>query len=460
MPHLHLIGAGGIGVSAIGRYYQNLGWTVSGSDSSESEITRDLVREGFDIRIGHRPENLPENTDLLVHTEGIFIAQTGVSHGGASRVNPELALAQERGIQIRSYPQALGDITNGELQIAVTGSHGKSSTTSLLGVMLAGSTIGGSTLVGTKLAQFGGKNLRIDNRSHWFAIEACEYKRHFLEYTPYVAIITNIDVDHLDYYRDEADYLSAFVSMVERTRHAVVLSRLDQGCIDLYDAVSPEVRNRLKWYWVDMEGFLEVGTERKIDIPHLQLQVPGEHLRLDANLAYVVGHIMGIPEGERITGLEGYGGSWRRSEIVGTTPNGNIVMSDYGHHPSELKPTFEAIKSRYPDRKLVAIFQPHQAARTRALLDEFATSFENVDEVIIPNIYLSRDTDEDIAFMTADRLVETIRPHQKNVRNAGSISHAVELVRAMDAVDVEKYVFLIQGAGNVDEIRYSIPYRN
>lgn len=459
MPHLHLIGAGGIGVSAIGRYYQHLGWTVSGSDSSESEITRDLVREGFDIHIGHRVENLPEPTNLLVHTEGIFIAATGVSHGSASRTNVELDLAKERGVKIRSYPQALADITNGTRQIAIAGSHGKSSTTSLLGVMLANSEIGGSTIVGTKLSQFGGTNIRIDGRSDWFAIEACEYKRHFLEYTPYVTVITNIDIDHLDYYKDEDDYLSAFVSLIEQTRHAVVLSQLDAGCLKLYNTVPVAVRNRLRWHWVNMNESYEAGSDRIIFIPHLSLKVPGEHLRLDANLAYTVGGIVGIPENERVSGLEGYGGSWRRSEIVGTTIHGNIVMSDYGHHPTELKPTFEAIKNRYPERELVVLFQPHQAARTRALLGDFATSFGNADLVLIPDIYLSRDTEADIAYMTTDRLVDAIRPHQKNVRNTGGIPNAVSEALRLDALNREKYVFLIQGAGSIDEIRYAFPLK-
>lgn len=273
--------------------------------------------------------------------------------------------------------------------------------------MFQESEVGGSTIVGTKLPQFGGKNIRIDTRSDWFAIEACEYKRHFLEYTPHIAVITNVDIDHLDYYRDEADYLSAFVSFIERTRHSVVLSALDPGCRKLYEAVPEEVRNRLLWYWVDLDEYI-VGESGNSPIPHLMLKVPGEHLRLDANLAYVVGEIAGIAEADRIAGLEGYGGSWRRSEVVGMTEHGNMIMSDYGHHPSELKPTFRAIRERYPDRKLIVIFQPHQAARTRALLDEFSTSFADAHQVIIPNIYLSRDTPEDIEYMTTDRLVSAI----------------------------------------------------
>ena len=141
-----------------------------------------------------------------------------MSRSGASSSNPELLAAHERKIKTRSYPQALADITNFKRQIAVSGSHGKSSTTSLIGVMMQQSSIGGSTIVGTQLPQFGGSNYHHDARSEWFAIEACEYKRHFLEYTPEITVITNIDIDHLDYYRDSEDYLSAFVSLVERTR--------------------------------------------------------------------------------------------------------------------------------------------------------------------------------------------------------------------------------------------------
>ncbi len=457
MPHVHLIGAGGIGVSAIGRYYASLGWTVSGSDTVSSTITEALEREGIHTVIGHSVDNLPLHTDLVVHTESIFIAAKGVSHSEASSSNPELMAAKERGLKIESYPQALASITNSQRQIAVTGSHGKSSTTSLIGVMLQGSTIGGSTIVGTQLAQFGGTNYFHDVRSDWFAIEACEYKRHFLEYTPEITVITNIDLDHLDYYRDRDDYISAFVSLIARTRRAVVLSREDIGCQDLYARVTEGDRARLEWYWVDMEsmqcgeltdsivstsenmgdrestvkveghtgGFGEpresVG-EPVVQIPFLALQVPGEHLRLDANLAYTVGEIIGIPESERIEGLTGYRGSWRRSEIVGVTLAGNTVISDYGHHPSEIRPTLAALRAKYSGSELVVVFQPHQHSRTRGLLDEFATAFTDADRLIIPDIYASRDTPEDIAYMTTARFVATVGEHHSNIIDGGGLA--------------------------------------
>ncbi len=133
-------------------------------------------------------------------------------------------------------------------------------------------------------------------------------------------------------------------------------------------------------------------------------------------------------------------------------------MSDYGHHPSELIPTFEAIHTAYPDRKLLVLFQPHQAARTRALLAEFAESFGSVDELIISDIYLSRDTPEDIAYMSVERLIEAIIPHQKSVRNGHGLAHTSELIKSIDREHPGEYVFLIQGAGSIDEIRYSFEY--
>jgi UDP-N-acetylmuramate--alanine ligase len=386
-----------------------------------------------------------------------------------SSTNPELLAAQTRGIKTRSYPQALADITNSKRQIAVAGSHGKSSTTSLIGVMMQASSIGGSTIVGTQLPQFNGSNYYHDTRSEWFAIEACEYKRHFLEYAPEITVITNIDIDHLDYYRDSADYLSAFVSLVEQTKEAIVLSALDPGCRDLYAAVDQKDRDRLDWYWVGMNQFVvgnppligSLSGDLKGDstcttIPHLRLQMPGEHLRLDGNLAYAVGQIMGISDNECVQGLESYTGSWRRSEVVGKTIHGNTVISDYGHHPSEIIPTLRALKERYVDKELVVVFQPHQHSRTRQLLQSFATAFTDADVLIIPDIYASRDTPEDIAWMTVERLVETIRPYKTAIYGGAGREAAIELIRGLDAEKPGKRVLVLLGAGSIDEYRESL----
>lgn len=147
------------------------------------------------------------------------------------------------------------------------------------------------------------------------------------------------------------------------------------------------------------------------------LQVPGDHLEHDAELAYAVGRILELDSTTLISGLESYQGSWRRSEVIGETQNGNILMSDYGHHPEEIKPTLKAIKEKYPDRKLFVIFQPHQYSRTRELLTEFATAFDDADELLIPDIYFSRDKAEDIEYMTMDRLITTLKPRYPHVQN-------------------------------------------
>lgn len=147
------------------------------------------------------------------------------------------------------------------------------------------------------------------------------------------------------------------------------------------------------------------------------LQVPGDHLEHDAELAYAVGRILELDSATLIAGLESYQGSWRRSEVIGETQNRNILMSDYGHHPEEIKPTLKAIKEKYPDRKLFVVFQPHQYSRTRELLAEFATAFDSADELMIPNIYFSRDKTEDMEYMTMDRLIATLKPRYSQVQD-------------------------------------------
>ncbi len=152
-------------------------------------------------------------------------------------------------------------------------------------------------------------------------------------------------------------------------------------------------------------------------LPELHLQVPGAHLEHDGYLAYTVGRLLGMQDDIIVPKLESYRGSWRRSEIVGTTIHGNIVMSDYGHHPNEIRPTLHAIREKYIDKKLFVVFQPHQYSRTRELLQEFAKSFSDANDLIIPNIYFSRDKKEDVEWMTTEKLIETIRVNQPNVRN-------------------------------------------
>ncbi len=293
-----------------------------------------------------------------------------------------------------------------------------------------------------------------DPESPFFAIEACEYRRSFLNYTPEIAIITNIDLDHLDYYKSVDDYVSAFVSFVENTKTAVILPASDINCKLLYERVSPEKRTSLKWYFVDQTGYTLDG--KRFEIPKLALKVPGDHLAFDANLAYIAGRIIGLTEDEIKTGVESYSGAWRRSEFVGETANDNLLYSDYGHHPSEIRPTLKAIKEMHPDRLFIVVFQPHQYSRTRELLADFATSFDDADELIVPNIYFSRDKKEDVEWMTVDRLLDAIEPHNENITNGEGLENTEEILAQLDDENPGKLLFLLLGAGNIDGLRYNL----
>ncbi len=277
-----------------------------------------------------------------------------------------------------------------------------------------GGEVGASVLVGTQVPQLGNSNFHYEESEN-FVIEACEYKRSFLQYHPYITVITNIDLDHLDYYKNLEDYLSAFQAIVDQTSGYVIISADDENSLKLQIPEEKKIvvgGSEIR-YSAKVEMLCHCGTEvsyeeKTLPIPSMHLQVPGDHLLHDAHLAYTVGRLLGMQDDVIVAKLESYTGSWRRSEIVGTTKHGNIVMSDYGHHPNEIRPTLRAIREKYGDKKLLVIFQPHQYSRTRELLHEFATSFSDASELIIPNIYFSRDKQEDVEWMTTERLISAI----------------------------------------------------
>lgn len=450
-PHLHVVGIGGIGVSAIARYYRESGWTVSGSDGSESAVTRALASEGIAISVGHRAENVPENTSLLVYSEAV-VTKPDLPKEEQVLSNPEIRKSHEMGVRRLSYPEALAELFNDKRGIAVAGSHGKSTTTAMIGTALLESGFGGSTVVGTQVPQFGGKNGHFDPKNPVFAIEACEYRRSFLRYSADIAVITNIDLDHLDYYKDLADYLSAFESFLDKTKTAAVLSA---DCENSRTLAQTEAAKRLDVYFVGKDGYRGPDGVLK-PIPEMELAVPGEHIAQDARLAYVALLLSGVPSDRIAPALEKYRGSWRRSEVVGSTAHGNLVVSDYGHHPTEIRPTLEALKGKYADKTLFVVFQPHQFSRTRELLSEFSTAFDAADELLVPDIYFSRDKKEDVEWMTVGRLLDALRPRYPGVRGGEGLEDAMLEVSAFDATHPGSCVFVLLGAGNVDDLRYRL----
>jgi UDP-N-acetylmuramate--alanine ligase len=318
----------------------------------------------------------------------------------------ELKRALELGIKTQKYNEALASIANDKKLVAITGTHGKSTTTSLVSLILKNSGENFYSVVGTLLKEFGGKNFfsrTSEEKDSYFAIEACEYKEHFLLYSPLILVITNIDFDHADYFKTPERYYTAFEKMIGRVLPGgfVIFTAEDENMRKLVG-----LRKDIEYVALSQSEYLY--QNQIYSFPEISMQVPGDHILLDAKLAYVVAHMIGIPDEIIIKTLSAYSGVWRRMEIIGETRHKNILMSDYGHHPTEISVTLRALKQGYTEKKLFVIFQPHQYSRTLELLEGFQNCFSDADTLIIPDIYESRDSEEDKKKIDSSRLVNVI----------------------------------------------------
>ena len=358
---MHCIGIGGIGLSAIARYCNTHGAKVSGSDSSTSRITDDLQKEGVTFYTGHNTAHLSEEIDLVIYTIAV------------TENNPELKMARARGVTCMTYPEALGLLTQEYTTIAVCGTHGKTTTTAMIASMLNGCGINPTVIVGSLLAE-GGTNF-IQGDSEYLVVEACEYKRSFLNLHPKYIVVTNIDEDHLDYYKDLKDIESAFQSFTD-------LLPSDGVLITHKDTI---LQTNAKKVDADI-----------LDGNTIELSVLGEHNKENAKLALTLAHVLGLNDTNARTGLQSFTGTWRRLEYKGTQ-KGAIMYDDYGHHPREIQATLQALREKYKAGKfkLVAVFQPHLFSRTKLLLDEFATAFTLADKICVLPIYAAREKDDE-----------------------------------------------------------------
>ena len=407
---IHCIGIGGIGLSAIAEILLSRGYEVSGSDMKESAETVRLASKGARVFIGHRAENADE-ADLLVFS-------AAVGHD-----NPEMKRAEERGIPILSRAQMLGLLMQEyENSIAVSGTHGKTTTTSMVSLILDRAKLEPTILVGGNLAEIGG-NVKVGH-SRYFITEACEYMDSFLSLKPKIEIILNIDSDHLDYFKD----IDHIVSSFDKFAQLVPAS----GTIIAYDAnpfVNQVIRNldnvvtfglseNCDYYAANIQ-FNEEGMPA-FDVCHdgqllsrVQLAVPGEHNILNALAAFTCACALGVEPQLTKETLEHYHGTQRRFDIVGTTAKGVKIVDDYAHHPTEIKATLSASEN-VPHNKLWCIFQPHTYTRTIALFDEFAEAFEKADKLILAEIYAARE--KNIYKISSAQLAEKIKethPHKE-----------------------------------------------
>lgn len=400
---IHCIGIGGIGLSAIAEILISRGYHVTGSDMRESDITERLMKDGANIFLGHRAKNV-ENADLVVYSAAV------------SADNPELVRAREQNIPTASRAELLGFLMSEyENSIAISGTHGKTTTTSMVSLILKDAEKDPTILVGGNLPEIGG-NVKV-GQSGFFVTEACEYMDSFLSLKPKIEIILNIDSDHLDYFKDIDHIARSF----ERFARLVP----EDGTIIAYDAnpfVKSVIRNMpnvitygfsegCDYVVSDIEFNSDGMPEFKINqggevLGCIQMSVPGEHNILNAAAAFICCHILGVDVEDMITTLKQFRGTQRRFDIMGSTMNKVKIIDDYAHHPTEIKATLSAVKNMKHNH-LWCLFQPHTYTRTMALFDDFAESFELADKVVLAEIYAARE--KNIYKISSKELVAKIK---------------------------------------------------
>ena len=442
--NIHCIGIGGIGLSAIAEILLSRGYNVTGSDMKESDMTANLAGKGARIFIGHRAENVAD-ADLIVYSAAV------------GRDNPELTEAEEKRIPAITRAEMLGVLMDEyKNSIAISGTHGKTTTTSMVSLILDNAKTDPTILVGGNLAEIGG-NVKV-GQGEYFVTEACEYMDSFLNLRPKIEIILNIDSDHLDYFKDIDHIVNSFDKFAKLVP--------GEGLIVAYEA-NPFVNQVIKnldnavtfglnencTYGGDNVVFNEKGLPA-FDVKkegrllcRVQLSVPGEHNILNALAAFACCHSLGIPTGVIKETLEAYHGTQRRFDIVGTTASGVKIVDDYAHHPTEIKATLAACQN-IPHNKLWCVFQPHTYTRTLALFDEFADAFEKADELVLAEIYAARE--KNIYKISSAQLADKIKeshPDKKVtfMQDFNSIADYVEgsadkgdLVLTMGAGDIYK----------------------
>ena len=441
---VHCIGIGGIGLSGIAEILLDRGYSVSGSDMKNSDITERLAANGARISIGHDAANVAD-------------AELGIYSAAIAEENPEFKAAKERGIPLASRAEILGLLMDEyPNSIAISGTHGKTTTTSMISLVLEYAGLDPTILVGGDLAEIHG-NYKV-GKGPFFVSEACEYRDSFLELRPMIEIILNIDSDHLDYFKDIEHIVSSFDRFTGNVRPG--------GKIIAYDA-NPFVNRIIR----DLPGAITYGYNANCtysisdvhfgndgmpnfclsykgeDLGRLELSVPGEHNILNAAAAFACCHQLGVEPEKIIRILGEYTGTKRRFDIIGKTAKGVLLVDDYAHHPTEIKATLSAAE-KLPHKCIWCLFQPHTYTRTLALFDEFADAFDKADVLVLTDIYAARE--KDIYNVSSEALAQKIKENHPDkeiyyIKELGDIASKVwdeaeegDLVITMGAGDIYK----------------------
>jgi len=431
-------------MSGIAFVLLNRGFRVTGSDLKESKLIRKLKALGAKVYIGHDKKNIDKSTDLVVISSAI------------PENNPEIVQARKFGIPIKKRSEILGELMRDKFGVAIAGTHGKTTTTTMISLICDEAKFDPTVLIGGEVKNIGG-NFSVGG-GDYFIVEACEYDRSFLDLFPKAAVITNIEADHLDYYRDLKEIVAAFSEFVRKIpKEGLLVACFDDPNVK---KVARSARAKVISYgfskgcdWqAEIQEVLPGKTTFIIhnhkDLGRFTLKIPGTHNILDATAAVALTMAIGVSPAIAKKVLAKFAGADRRFQIKGKK-DGVVVIDDYAHHPTEIRATLAGARQFYPRERIVCVFEPHQYSRTRLLLSEFAQSFNDADLVIIPDIYRVRDSDEEIKKINAKILVENIKKYNPNVRY---IAKYDEIVKFLQQELKPGDVLFTMGAGNIYKV--------
>lgn len=434
--HIHFIGIGGIGMSALAQWHMARGMRVSGSDIADSVVTNMLAEKGADIAISddEHGRELAADVDEVVYSPAVPADDL------------ERAAARERGIPEKSYPEALGELTRQYKTIAICGTHGKSTTTAMTALMLMEAGLDPTVIVGTRLKELGGSNFRMGG-SDWLVIEADEFKKSFLHYTPTIVACLNVEADHLDVYESFDEIKETFARFFTRIKAGGTLV-VNGDDPFLQDVQPPEGVGRAAFSAVSPRG-----SELRP-----ALSVPGQHNLANALAADAVGEVLGIEQAVRTQALGAFTGTWRRFEYKGEfrpprlavsgEAGGAKVYDDYAHHPTEVRAALAGARELFPKEKIWCVFQPHQTHRLDALFDDFTRAFQEADEVVVVETYRVPGREEAEPTHTANELADVIAT-KKSARYAADQDEALSLLK--EHVGAGEVV-VVMGAGDITQL--------
>jgi len=439
---IHFVGIGGIGMSGIAEILLDQKFAVSGSDKSLSEVTERLQKLGAVIMEGHRPENIAADVDALVYSSAV------------SPDNPEVLEAQRRKIPVIRRAEMLAEVMRLKYGVGIAGTHGKTTTTSMISLILMEGGLDPTVIVGGKLSGLGGTNARLGH-GEFIVVEADEFDRSFLSITPTIAVLTTLETDHLDCYRDLEDIKGAFIQFANKVPfYGFIVVCLDEPA--LQDIMPQLSKKKIITYGLNPQADLQAWDIRAknnnvsftvvknlVELGDVEIQIPGNHNVQNALAAIAVGLELGVPFERVKSGIEKFSGVNRRWEKRGEV-KGIAVYDDYAHHPTECRATLAGAKAGWR-RRLVCVFQPHLYSRTRDFYEEFGKAFLLSDVLVVTDVYPARE--EPIQGITGELIANAAK--QFGHKEVYYVPDKKNIPEKLETIVKEKDIVVTMGAGDI-----------